>query len=307
MSAKIIVNKFGGGIMIPHFIPLIKTRLQNQLNSNYRPVVVVSALKGVTDLLLAGLNRLQTNPPRATRAKLIASLIKNLLRRHQVALAAATVKAPRRAEIKSALVKILSDLQKDLTAFNPARAAAREEDKIVASGEKLAAALLAGALAASGLKAVKILAEDIPLLTDDNFKNAAILYGRAAINARKKLLPLKSIPVIAGFTGQTASGQTTTLGRGGTDTTACFLGSALRAEKIILWKDVPGVFSADPKLNPRAQPLAFIDYAAAEKVGKIIHAKAIQYIKKFRTRAEIIYIKNPKQKTIIGPRRAAKQ
>jgi aspartate kinase len=155
-----------------------------------------------------------------------------------------------------------------------------------------------------GLPAQRFLAEEIPIITDDNFKNADIIYEISKENIQKnlqeKIYNSKRISVIPGFTGKTKKGETTTLGRGGTDTTACFIGSALLAHKIILWKDVGGVFSADPKITPEVKTLPIISYEEAEKAGKIIHNKAVQYVKLFNTPLEIVSIINPKLKTKVG-------
>lgn len=292
MPKKIIVNKFGGGIMTNEFIPLIKTRLHEQVAAGYCPVIVVSALKGITDIILSFFTKPKSNPDK---------LVKNLLQKHMAMLTAARVEERWKKPAKIELAKILADMKKDLTAFNFNKAMAKDEDKITAYGEKLSATVLACYLNAYRLTAEKILAEDIPIITDDNFKNANIDYPITAKNIKKKLLNLRSIPVIAGFTGRTNSGHTTTIGRGGTDTTACFVGAALRANKVILWKDVAGILSADPKITPNATTLPFVNYEKAEKIGKVIHPKAIQYIKLHCTPTEIIYIVNPKLKTKIGP------
>lgn len=292
MPKKIIVNKFGGGIMTNEFIPLIKTRLQEQIEEGYSPVIVVSALKGITDTILSFLTRPKSNA---------GQLVKDLLQKHMAMLSSAKVKEYWKKLAKIELAKTLKDMKKDLTAFNFNKSTARDEDKISAYGEKLSVTFLTCYLNSYQLTAEKILAEDIPIITDDNFKNANISYATTERNIRRKLLKLKNIPVIAGFTGLTSSGHTSTIGRGGTDTTACLVGAALRANKVMLWKDVAGIFSSDPKISPDAITLPFVSYAKAEKIGKVIHGKAIQYIKLHHTPAEIIYIVNPRLKTKIGP------
>ncbi|MFM7088940.1 MAG: hypothetical protein ACKOW9_05435, partial [Candidatus Paceibacterota bacterium] len=131
-------------------------------------------------------------------------------------------------------------------------------------------------------------------------KNANIDYKTSTKNLTKKFEKMSGLVVIPGFTGITKEGYITTLGRGGTDTTACFIGAALEAEKIILWKDVGGVMSADPRLVKNAKTVTFVNYQEAEEAGKIIHDKAIQYVKIHGTPIEIASLVNPKQKTTIG-------
>ena len=166
--------------------------------------------------------------------------------------------------LETSMGKIVIEMDKNIP---------ENEDKIVAYGEKLSATIFTFYLQMLGLPAKIFFAEEIPIITDDNFKDANIIYKISEKNIQKnlqeKINDSKKIPVIPGFTGITSGGKITTLGRGGTDTTACFVGSALRAHKIILWKDVGGVFSADPKIIPEAKKLSTISYEEAKKSGKI--------------------------------------
>ncbi|MBP6866410.1 MAG: hypothetical protein KBC12_02635 [Candidatus Pacebacteria bacterium] len=235
MSKKIIINKFGGGILKKELIPFMEKRIKEQLKAGFAPVVVVSALPGVTDKLLG------------------------------------------EAAGKSMQMK----------------------DKIISSGEKESAQMFAKYLCDLGMPAEVVPAEEM-IVTDDNFGNANIIYKISEKNVQRKLSSLEKIPVIPGFIGKTKNGETTTLGRGGTDTTACFVGAALRAEKVVLWKDVDGVMSANPKIVKSAKTVPFVSYQEAEEAGKIIHDKAIQYVKMHDTPIEIASLVDPKQKTVVG-------
>ena len=197
------------------------------------------------------------------------------------------------------LDKIFMELEKTFFSKTVSEELANE-DRIVSCGEKLSATILAAYFNFIGLPSKRLLAEDIPIITDDNFKNAHIKYNISEKNLQNKLSKFKEIPIIAGFTGITEDGQITTLGRGGTDTTACFVGAAMRASKIILWKDVGGILSADPKIIKNAKTIPFINYFEAEEAGKVIHDKAIQYVKLHKTPIEISSLSNPKLKTQIG-------
>ncbi|HUC89036.1 MAG TPA: aspartate kinase [Candidatus Paceibacterota bacterium] len=287
MARKIIINKFGGGILTKKFIPLIKERLNEQIKAGYMPVIVVSAMHGITDEIIKFLNNKKISD------QSIRVFIKNLRDMHDQIMANMGVKV----NLQEIFSKLRTVLEEALlrTVLAPA-----DEDEIVSYGEKLSAAILTSYLSDLKLPVKKYLAEEIPIITDDNFKNANILYKESEKNVQNKFLNLKEIPIIPGFTGITRDGQTTTLGRGGTDTTACFIGSALQARNIILWKDVAGVFSADPKIVPKARTIPYISYREAEESGKVIHEKAIQYVKMFKTPIEITYIANPKLKTKIG-------
>lgn len=289
MSKKIIVNKFGGGILKTNLIPHIEKRLREEVRGGYTPVCVVSALPGITDHLLYmanGGNSIKEKKLLATRHReTIDEIIKN----------------PDIADLCwKDVTRMLSEVTNEIDKLSGKTVSAKNEDKIVAYGEKLSAILFTHYVKSIDYDASFILAEDIPIITDNNFKNANIEYKTSAKNITKKLKPGRNIIVIPGFTGTTKDGHTTTLGRGGTDTTACFVGAALNAEKIILWKDVGGVMSADPRIVKNAKTVAFVNYQEAEEAGKIIHDKAIQYVKMHNTPIEIASLVNPKQKTTIG-------
>lgn len=307
---KIIVNKFGGGIMIKKHIPFSQERLNEQISAGYKPIVVVSALKGVTDEILLFLCHIKKKIRRNQRLggsseKYIDSLIKPFVRalseKHLNLLEEVGVSRDWRKNAMDDLDKIFKNLENDLIILLRFGFMNLFDDKITAYGERLASIFYAYYLKSLGIEARAVFAEEIPIITDDCFKNANIIFDISEKNALKSILNIKEIPVIPGFTGETLDGNTTTLGRGGTDTTACFLGAALKAEKVILWKDVEGVLSADPKIVKEAITVPFVSYAEAAESGKIIHDKAIQYIKMFQTTAEVAAITDPSKKTLVGP------
>ena len=145
------------------------------------------------------------------------------------------------------------------------------------------------------------MSENIPIVTDDNWKDANILYDISEKNVQKAISKIKVIPVISGFTGKTKRGAITVLGRGGTDTTACFIGATVRAKKVILWKDVAGVLSADPKIVKGASTIPTLSYAEVKESGKIVHEKSIQYLLKRNIPAAIAGLIDPKSRTEIVP------
>jgi len=315
-NGKIIVNKFGGGIMIEKHIPFTEERLREQIKAGFRPVVVVSALKGVTDRIihfLAGLkhevcrNQQIGGNTEKFSIRLVSPFVAELKEDHLKLLEQVGVLREERKKAMTDMDKIFSGLENDLNALLRFGFLNVFDDKISAYGEKLAGVFFTAYLNSKGFTARTIMAEDIPIMTDVSFRDANIDYKVSEKNARKKILKSAGIPVIPGFTGKTANGNITTLGRGGTDTTACFLGAALRADKIILWKDVDGVLSADPKIVPSAKTVPFISYAEAEESGKIIHDKAIQYVKMFKTPAEVAAISDPAKKTLVGPAKDKKE
>ena len=299
MPKKIIVNKFGGGILKKDFFPIIAKRLKEQIKDGSSPIAVVSAMPGITDSLVCFSVQIKDKSLTAKEASLlISNYIKEIKNLHITILSDIGFDKQWQEKINVELDKLFYQLEEDLLVII-ATDTNKLEDKIVSYGEKLSATILTHYFNLVGIKAKRFLAEEIPILTDNNFKNANIIYKISEKNIIQKLSKVDGIPVVAGFTGITKEGETTTLGRGGTDTTACFIGAALRASKVVLWKDVGGVLSADPKIIKEAKTIPFINYMEAEESGKIIHDKAIQYIKLFRTTLEISSIINPKLKTKI--------
>lgn len=288
---NIIVNKFGGGILKKELIPFIEKRIKEEIKAGYFPVVVVSALPGVTDELIAISKTLKEN-------KNYKPLLNKLKERHTQTLIDINLSQENRIKATTLLIKTFGELEKNLESFK--EITAKEEDTIIAYGEKLSANLFSVYLENLGVPSGVFFAEDLEIITDDNFKNSNILYSQSEKNIQKKFKDVTIVPVIPGFTGITKNGDTTTLGRGGTDTTACFIGASLRASKVVLWKDVGGVMSANPKIVKTAKTIPFISYQEAEEAGKIIHDKAIQYVKMHDTPIEITSLADPKQKTTVG-------
>lgn len=153
----------------------------------------------------------------------------------------------------------------------------KEYDAVVGSGEILTSGLLALELQRLGIKARSLQAWQIPILTDDVFANAKV----ESINSEfiHELLENDIIPVITGFQGVTTSKQITTLGKGGSDTTAALIGAAIRADRVDIYTDVIGVFTADPRVVHEASK---IDYISTDQMltlsgygAKVLHPRAV--------------------------------
>jgi len=159
-------------------------------------------------------------------------------------------------------------------------------DEILSMGERTSAVLFSNVLQMNDIKA-EVFAPDqerFPILTDDQFGNANPILKETRKHVQEVLLPLLNdgtVPVVCGFTGRTREGRVTTLGRGGSDTTAMILGNCLGAKEVVLVKDVNGILSADPKkvINP-----SFIKEIDVEDLGilasagtEIVCFKALNY------------------------------
>jgi aspartate kinase len=155
-----------------------------------------------------------------------------------------------------------------------------EYDQVVSYGELWSTIIVAGFL---GTIIPETEWVDIRsnLLTDDRFRDANILWGESTSRLRKVFdFSKKRIYVTQGFIGGTVSGQTTTLGREGSDYTAAIIANMLDAESVVVWKDVPGILNADPKWLPDATRLDEISYKEAVEMtfsgAKVIHPKTIK-------------------------------
>jgi aspartate kinase len=156
-------------------------------------------------------------------------------------------------------------------------------DMAVAAGEQVSVGLTCAALAAVGLKAVPLLAHQLGILTDEFHSKARILSIRT--DAIEAAWQKGAVPVIAGFQGVTSDGEITTLGRGGSDTSAVALAVALKASFCEINTDVDGLFSADPRVVPNAQLLEVIDYEVALEMAslgsKVLHPRCVELGKKW--------------------------
>jgi aspartate kinase len=159
-------------------------------------------------------------------------------------------------------------------------------DEVLSMGERTTARLFKSALESQGVKArfFDPLMDDWPIITDEKFKNANPIVGVCEDRIRNSVVPLLEkgvVPVIPGFIGKTLDGRTTTMGRGGSDTTAFIIGSGVGADEVILVTDVEGIMSADPKLIKKAQVLSRIPVeklvSLADLGTKFIHSKALKY------------------------------
>ncbi len=165
----------------------------------------------------------------------------------------------------------------------------RELDILLATGEHAATALTAMAVNARGGKAISLTGAEAGILTDRTHAKARI----ANISPRQihELLADDYIVIVAGFQGQNAEGETTTLGRGGSDLTAIALAGALNADACQIFTDVDGVFTCDPRVVAEAKKLDEIAYdELLEMAGagsKIMQSRAVEFAKKFGVQFEV--------------------
>jgi aspartate kinase len=172
-------------------------------------------------------------------------------------------------------------------------------DHVLSYGEFFSAALLTDILRSKNIPAARVDAREL-IITNDDFSRAVPFIELTESKIKQIIPPLLNagqMPVVEGFIGKTEAGHTTTLGFEGSDFTAAILGSALEAETVQLWKDVPGVMSADPVLCPEARLVNRLTYAEAAVLtslgAKVLHPKTLEPASKKNIQIHVKSLKNP--------------
>ena len=182
---------------------------------------------------------------------------------------------------------------------NPSK---REFDALISTGEKVSAALLAMALHQIGVKAKSYTASQISMRTTDSYSKAKILDvdGQKIQDALNQGI----IPIITGFQGITESGDVTTLGRGGSDTTAVAIAAQMKAERCDIYTDVDGIYTTDPRVVPEAKKLDKITMEEmlemAGQGAKVIQIRAVEFANKYNVPVRVLSSFKPGSGTLIS-------
>jgi bifunctional aspartokinase / homoserine dehydrogenase 1 len=240
-------------------------------------VVVASAFGGVTDLLLDG-----ARAAIAGRHDDAARAAATFLRRHREAVQTLIQSGTRRRDLLSRIDAAAREYREISAAVGVlGHLEARASDLLVSRGERMSARVLAAAVQRARRRTEYVEAVDI-VSTDAQYGAAApnmSLTSRAARKLLRPLLDAAIIPVVPGFIGHAPDGSVTTLGRGGSDLTATVLARALGARRVVLWKDVPGILTADPRLVPDARLIPQLHHREAAEVAhygaKVLHPRAL--------------------------------
>ncbi|PYO40384.1 MAG: bifunctional aspartate kinase/homoserine dehydrogenase I [Gemmatimonadetes bacterium] len=270
------IHKFGGASLAD----AAGVRRAVEIVLTHRPgpqVVVVSAMGGVTDALLEAARRATRGETSQVRAAA------ETLRAQHTRAARALVPAGGRLDALLARIDAAVDELKPLGGGLGIlrELTARTIDYLVARGERLSALVFAAALEAAGCLVAYVDATDV-IQTDGTFGNASPDLRRTERAARRVLPPLlarDTVPVVPGFLGAAPDGQVATLGRGGSDLTATLLARVLGAREVSLWKDVPGLLTADPRIVPDARVVPQVHVREAAELAyygaKVLHPRAL--------------------------------
>jgi bifunctional aspartokinase / homoserine dehydrogenase 1 len=280
MKKSLRVMKFGGTSVGDAACIARVAQIVRDASREGAVVVVVSAMSGVTNRLVSATTRAE-----AGNREQVAELFAALRKQHDVALAALIHQDVARDRLAASMEDIFREgerlcegtaLLRELTP--------RTLDSVSSLGERLSAPMVSGALAELGVASEAVDATDL-VVTDSFHGGAEPLMERTRERCEARLRPLLDrgiVPVVTGFIGATEEGVLTTLGRGGSDYSATILGAALGSDEIIIWTDVNGVLTADPRLVPDARTIPEISYREAAELAyfgaKVLHPKTLRAV-----------------------------
>jgi aspartokinase/homoserine dehydrogenase 1 len=277
MKPRLLVMKFGGTSVGDESCIARTAKIISGVAKESACVVVVSAMSGVTNRLIEAAKTAQAG--NATEAEAIMDALRQ---QHETAFLSLLPDDQKRAHLRQRIEQVLAEgrrlcegtaLLRELTP--------RILDAISSLGERLSAPLVAAAVHELGVCSEAV--EATELVVTDAFHGGAepqMELTREKSQARlRPLLEKGIVPIVTGFIGATAEGQLTTLGRGGSDYSATILGAALEADEVIIWTDVDGVLTADPRLVPEARTIPVISYREAAELAyfgaKVLHPKTL--------------------------------
>jgi aspartate kinase len=274
------VVKIGGGCLkgrkkIARILELITERGQGN-------VFVVSALNGITDLLVSGMSDALQDEENIAR---IMSRLKNrhiLTARHLIS------SSVHMRKFTTDLNKSLNQLERLYYGLNFTREITpRLRDVIGSFGERLCVKLLVAVLRDRGLQATYLMPHAIGLVTDGRFGDATADMKKTCENLKRNILPILNegmCVLVPGFFGVSGAGDITTFGRGGSDYSAAVVAVALEAETLEIWKDTEGYLSADPRFVQDARLISVLSYDEAAELSyfgaKILHPRTVEPIRK---------------------------
>lgn len=276
---SLLVMKFGGtSVGSAAAIAQLVSIAVDQRKTWDQVGVVVSAMSGVTDMLIGGAKAAAAGddaPYRANAAK--------MRQKHAEALAELAGESEDTRAVLATINGLIDDFELlcrsvhvlgDLTP--------RAHDAIASLGERMSARLVACAMRARGLDSESIDATEF-VVTSDEFSSAVPLHVQTRALAAVRVRPVLergAVPVMTGYIGATESGVTTTLGRGGSDYSGAIIGSALDADEVAIYTDVDGVMTTDPRLakNARVLPvLSFLEMSELAYFGaKVLHPRTVR-------------------------------
>jgi aspartokinase/homoserine dehydrogenase 1 len=278
MNRQLRVMKFGGTSVGDASCIARVVEIINSASRSSDLVVVVSAMSGVTNKLIEAAEHCETG-----NKSEVDKIFEGLERQHELAVKALIHSPTESGRVLQYMRAILQEGRDLCQATCRSRELSlRVRDAISSLGERLSAPLVAAALICQGVPSEAIEATEV-VVTNSCFGGAEPHLDRTRERCQERLRPLlrrSVIPVVTGFIGATVGGELTTLGRGGSDYSATILAAALSANEVIIWTDVDGVLTSDPRLVPEACTIPEISYHEAAELAhfgaKVLHPKSLR-------------------------------
>ena len=280
MSKPVQVMKFGGTSVGDAGCIARVAQIVAEASRQAPVIAVVSAMSGVTNKLIEAATKAENGDAGESPA-----IFEGLRKQHEAALKALIQPEERRVRIAAQMKEIFAEgerlcqgtaLLRELTP--------RTLDAISSLGERLSAPMVAGALQELGVRSEAVEATDL-IVTDPYHGGADPIIEKTRGKCEARLRPMLEagvVPVVTGFIGATEQGVLTTLGRGGSDYSATILGAAIAAAEVIIWTDVDGVLTADPRLVAEARTIPEISYREATELAyfgaKVLHPKTLRAV-----------------------------
>jgi bifunctional aspartokinase / homoserine dehydrogenase 1 len=272
------VMKFGGTSVgdascISRVVDIVRTAARES-----SVIVVVSAMNGVTNRLIEAAHQAQRGNESAVTANFA-----RIGKQHDDAIAGLIHSGLERRRLQAQLHDLILEGERLCLGASILRELTLVTlDAIAGLGERLSAPLVAAALAENGIASASVDATTL-VVTDSYHGGAEPCVDRTRARCHSRLLPLlqaRTVPVVTGFVGATEEGVPTTLGRGGSDYSATILAAALEADEVVIWSDVPGLLTADPRLVPQAVRIPEISFREAAELAyfgaKVLHPKTLR-------------------------------
>lgn len=263
-----------------------------------QPIVVVSAMSGVTNTLVEIVQLLQSG--NTTSAN---NLIQGLEEKHIDTFSRICNSQQCKIDLYHHVVTVIQELKMYVQYVQNNPITPDVADVIVSFGERLSARIIAEACNMKGLHSQAVDSSRL-IVTTQEYGNAKTILSKTKQQVEFILRPLVEkgiIPIITGFFGKTKNGKIATLGRGGSDYTASILGYATDAERIVIWKEVNGVYTKDPLTHQDAELIPHLTYDKAAEMAragaKVLHQETMEPAKK---KAIPIWVKNTFKPDIQG-------
>ena len=297
-----VVMKFGGtSVSTADRWQTICDLIRARLDDGLRPLIVHSAIAGMSNRLEAALVAAAQGDPDTLRDEIAAG-------HHRLA-------TDLGLDAEELLADYLAELDQLLAGIRLVREASpRVQARVMALGELMATRLGAAYLRASGLEVDWVDAREL-LVSEDLDENETSRYLAASCDFspdtgfQSELAARPGVLITQGFIARNREGEGVLLGRGGSDTSAAYLAARLKASRLEIWTDVPGLFSADPRMVPGARLLRRLSYEEAQEIastgGSVLHPRCIRPVRRYGIPLHVLSTLTNREREAAAPRARA--